>query len=293
MRIALTTPTGQIGSSTVRNLLDAGHTDLVLLVRDASKLPDDVRDATQTREGVQQDADFVREATQGADALLWISPPDWSTDSVFDWYEALGRVAASAVESNGIARVVHVSSEGAQDHDSHGPVSGLGRIEGLLDATGAATRHLRPTFFFENFKAQIPAIQNAGSVFFPVPTTTTTGMIATGDIAQVATDLLTADFQGQHIVPLHGARDYSYDEAAAILSDALGREVTAQQIPVEALREQLASMGATTAWLSGFADLYTSIGSDGYRGEPRTAESTTPTSLEAWARGTFAPMLAQ
>ncbi len=291
MRIALTTPTGQIGSQVVRHLLDAGHTDLVLLIRDAARLPDDIRDAVETREGEQQDADFVRDATQGADALLWISPPDWTTESLIGWYESLGRSAAGAIEANGIARVVHVSSEGAHDHDAHGPVSGLGRIEGLLDATGAAVRHLRPTFFMENFKQQIPAIQNAGSIFFPVPPTTTTGMIATGDIAQVAVDLLTTEWSGVEVVPLHGARDYSYTQAAEVLAQSLGRDVAVQQVPPDALRQQFAGMGATDDWQQGFIDLYTSIGSTGYSADPRTDSSTTPTSLEAWAHGTFAPML--
>ncbi len=292
MRIALTTPTGQIGSQVVRSLLDAGHTNLVLLLRDASRLPDDIRDAVETREGEQQDPDFVRDATQGADTLLWVSPPDWTTGSVLGWYESLGRSAAGAIEANGIARVVHVSSEGAQDRDAHGPVSGLGRIESILDATGTAVRHLRPTFFMENFKQQIPAIQNAGSVFFPVPPTTTTGMIATGDIAQIAVDLLTTEWSGVEVVPLHGARDYSYDQAAAILSGALGRDVTAQQVPPDTLRQQFAGMGATPDWQQGLVDLYTSIGAPGYGTDPRTDSSTTPTSLEAWALGTFAPMLA-
>jgi uncharacterized protein YbjT (DUF2867 family) len=281
MPIALTTPTGQIGSNVVRKLLDAGRTDLVLLVRDA----------TTVHEGTQQDAAFVAHATQGADALFWVSPPDPSTDDVFAWYEGLGRAAAGAVQANGIGRVVHVSSEGAHDTDAYGPVSGLGRIERMLDATDAAVRHLRPTFFMENFKAQLGAIQGAGSVFFPVPPTTTTGMIATADIAEVAARLLATEWSGREVLGLHGPRDLSYADAAAILADALGRDVTAQQVPPDAVREQMAGMGATPAWQQGFVDLYTSIGSGGYRAEARTDATTTPTSLEAWSRTTLVPLV--
>ena len=292
MPLAITTPTGHIGSALVRRLLDAGRTDLRLLLRDASRLDADVRDAVETREGVLQDAAYVRDATRDADALFWLSPNDWTTDSLFGWYETLGRSAAGAVEANGIGHVVHLSSEGAQDRDGHGPVSGLGRIEDALDATAAAVRHLRPGFFFENFEAQIPAIQNAGAVFFPMPPSTTTGMIATADIAAVAADLLLdRSWTGKASVLLQGPRDLSYAEAAEILSDALGREVGVQQVPPDALGQQLDGMGATPEWVDGLVTLYTSIGTDGYRDEGRTPESTTPTELGDWARRSLRPMV--
>ncbi|MGB3544354.1 NAD(P)H-binding protein [Rubrivirga sp.] len=289
--LAITTPTGHIGSALTRLLLDAGRDDLVLLVRDASKLSADVRARTETREGVLEDADYVRAATEGADALFWLSPVNWGHPDPMDWYETLGRSVVGAVEG-GVGHVVHLSSEGAQDRDGHGPVSGLGRIEDALDATTAAVRHLRPTFFFENFEAQIPAIQNAGAVFFPVPETTATGMIATADIAQAAADLLLdLDWSGTETVPLLGAEDLTYADAAAVLSKALGRDVRAQQIPPQALHGQLSEMGAPKAWADAMVQLYTSIGSDAYSGDERTAASTTPTRLEDWARESLRPAL--
>ena len=292
MPLAITTPTGHIGSALVRRLLDAGRTDLRLLLRDASRLDADVREAVETREGVLQDAETVRAATEGVDALFWLSPNDWTTDSLFGWYEALGRSAANAVEANGIGHVVDLSSEGAQDRDGHGPVSGLGRIEDALNATDAAVRHLRPGFFFENFEAQIPAIQNAGAVFFPMPPSTTTGMIATADIAARAADfLLDLSWSGTDTVLLQGPRDLSYAEAAEILTDALGRDVGARQVPPDALGQQLAGMGATPEWVDGMVTLYTSIGTEDYSDQARTPASTTPTELGDWARRSLRPML--
>lgn len=294
MSIAITTPTGHIGSALVRDLLGRGHTHLRLLLRDASKLDADVRDAVETREGALQDAAYVREATDGADALFWLSPPGWTEAGLVEWYDTMGRNAAAAVQANGIGHVVHLSSEGAQDRENFGPVSGLGRIEEALDAvageTGAAVRHLRPTFFFENFEGQ--PIAQTGQVFFPAPTTRTTGMIATADIAAVAADLLAdRSWAGTDVVPLYGPRDLSYDEAAAILSESLGRDVTATQVPPDAVREQFRGMGAPDDWVEGFVALYTAIGADGYRESPRDAASTTPTPLGEWARRSLKPLL--
>ena len=292
MSLAITTPTGHIGSALVRNLLDAGRTDLVLLVRDASKLPADVRDRVETREGVLQDAGFVRRATEGADALFWLSPNDWTTASMYGWYETLAAAATGAVAANGIGHVVHLSSEGAQEREGHGPVSGLGRIEDALDATGAAVVHLRPTFFYENFEAQLPAIAGAGAVFFPRPADTQTGMIATRDIAaEAAARLVDLSWNGRHVVTLQGPQDLSYAQAAEVLSAGLGRPVAAQQVPEAALRQQLMSFGATEVWADGLVELYTRIGTEGYSVEPRSEATTTATPLSAYVAETLRPML--
>ena len=292
MSIAITTPTGHIGSALVRTLLDAGHDDLVLLCRDASKLDADVRDQVETREGDLQDAAYVQAATRGADALFWLSPPNWHVDDMMGWYTSLGRSAAAAIRANGIQHVVHLSSEGAQNRDDYGPVSGLGRVEAALDETDAAVRHLRPTFFFENFIEMAGGIKEAGALFFPAPTDRTTGMIATADIARRAADLLhDRSWKGREVVPLYGPRDYSYDEAAEVLARATGHEIRAQQVPKEAVVGQMSQFGAPPQWAEGLATLYTSIGSDGYREHPREATSTTSTDLEGWAQRHLKPAL--
>ncbi len=290
MSIVLTTPTGHIGSALLRRLLDAGTDAVTVLVRDASKLPHGVRERVEVREGVLQDADFVRAATEGADALFWLSPNDWTVPVLDDWYTALAASVAGAVTANGIGHVVHLSSEGAQNRTDFGPVSGLGRIEAALDATGAAVRHLRPTFFQENFETQLGGIAGAGAVFFPVPETTTTGMVATRDIADRAAALLTdRSWTGRGVVPLYGPEDLSYAAAARILSDGLGREVRVQQVPPEALVGQFTSMGASADFAEGLVRLYTRIGTDGYRDDPRTPDSTTPTALHTYVADTLRP----
>lgn len=295
MPLAITTPTGHIGSSLVRRLLDAGRDDLVLLLRDASKLPADIRERVETREGRLEDAAYVREATVGADALFWLSPNDWTAPDLFASYRDRAAVVAGAVRANGIGHVVHLSSEGAQNRTDHGPVSGLGLIEDALDAlaseTGAAVRHLRPTFFYENFEAQLGAIAGMGAVFFPVPPQTTTGMIATRDIAARAAELLLdLSWTGTGIVALHGPAHLSYTEAARVLSDGLGRPVDVQQVPREALVGQFVGMGASPDYAAGLVTLYEAIGSDAYSADPRTPDTATPTTLDAYVADTLRPM---
>lgn len=296
MSIAITTPTGHIGSALVRRLLDAGRDDLVLLLRDASKLPTNVRDRVETREGDLQDPAYVRAATEDADALFWLTPNVWTTPDLFDFYAEIAEAVTGAVRENRIGHVVHLSSEGAQNRDDFGPVSGLGRVEDALDAvaaeTGAAVRHLRAGFFQENFEAQIGAITQAGAVFFPAPPETQTGMVATRDIAAAAADLLLDDgWTGTEVLPLHGPRHLSYAQAAAVLSEELGRPVVARQVPVDALREQFLGMGASPSFVDGLVALYPRVGTPGYSDDARTGASTTPTELSTYVADTLRPMV--
>ncbi len=294
MPIAITSPNGTIGSRLTRLLLDAGE-DLILLPHSPGKLDGEVRERATVRAVNLEDADATAEATQGADALFWLSPPAMHTPSLSAWYETLGRSAARAVTANGIGHVVNLSSQGAHQAEGLGPVSGLHTVEQAIDGTDAAVVHLRPGFFMENFLAQLDGIRSAGAVFFPAPPTTTTAMIATRDIAEAAAPLLRdRTWSGRRVLGLHGPRDYTYDEAARVLSDVLGREVRVQQVPVEGVIGQFKGFGASDDWARGMAELYSRIGHpDYYAGtEPRTDETTTPTTLRDWAERALRPALA-
>ena len=293
MSIAIATPYGNIGGRITRHLLDAGE-DLILLPHDASKLDEAVRDRATVRPVSLEDADGVAEATRGADALFWLSPHGMHTPSLRGWYETLGRSATHAIRENGISHVVNLSSQGAHQSEGLGPVSGLARVEELIDESDAAVVHLRPGFFMENFFAQLDAIRDAGALFFPTSPDTETAMIATRDIADVAADLLRdRSWSGRRVLGLHGPRDYTYNEAAGVLADVLDREVRVQQVPVEGVVGQFKGYGASDDWARGMAELYSRIGDPEYYAdtEPRTGETTTPTTLRAFAEQALRPAL--
>src|ERR1041385_7674570 len=131
MSIAITAPTGYIGSRLVRLLLDAGA-DLTLLLRNPDKLEPAVRSRVKVEQGELQDPAFVQRATQGAEALFWLTPNDPATPDLRAWYDQLGESAASAVQANAIPSVVNISSAGAQLPNA-GPISGLGQVERHLN----------------------------------------------------------------------------------------------------------------------------------------------------------------
>jgi len=290
MTIAITAPTGNIGSRLVRNLLDAGA-DLTLLLRNPDKLEPAVRSRVKTQQGELQDAAFVRRATHAAEALFWLTPNDPTTPDLRVWYDRLGESAASAVLTNNIPYVVNVSSAGAQLPNA-GPVTGLGQVEQHLNQTNANILHLRPGYFMENMLMQLDAIRHQNSIFQNAPGDVPFPQIATRDIAEAAAQkLLNRSWSGKRIQGLHGPADLTFNEATHILSEATGRSLRYVVISPEQARQEFSSMGLGPAFVQGYLDMEAALSQPGAVAEPRTPETTTPTTFYQWASEVLNPLL--
>ena len=290
MTIAITAPTGNIGSSLVKHLL-AANADLILLLRNPDKLDPSVRSRVKTAQGELQDAAFVQRATEGVETLFWLTPSDPTTSDLRAWYDRMGANAAQAVQSSGIARVVNLSSAGAQLPKA-GPVSGLGQVEKNLNATSAAIVHLRPGYFMENALMQLDSLRHRNSLFAPGAGDVPFPQIATRDIAEAAARLLLDPaWTGQRIHGLHGPADLTFDAAVSIFSAVTGREIRYVPIPPEQALQAFLGMGLSPAFAEGYLDMYASLAQPGAVAEPRTLETTTPTTLERWTREVLKPAL--
>ena len=289
MNIAVTTPTGNIGSVIARRLLDEGA-DVTLLVRDPAKVQELVDRGAEVRQGELQDRDFVAEATAGVDALFWLSPPT-VVENFLETQRSYGEAGAAAARINAIPRVVHLSSVGAQHPSGNGPVSGLHHIENLFDDAAPNVTHLRAGYFMENFLYHVDAIKGMGSVFMTVDPEVRLPMVATRDIGEVAARRLLDDgWTGHQRIGVHGPADLNHIEAAEALSEALGRNIDYVQVTPEQAHEALSSMGLPDGAIAAMLELYDGM-SEGRMesAEPRTAETTTPTTLTEWASEVLRP----
>lgn len=293
MKITVTTPTGRIGQALAGRLLDAG-VDLTLLCRDPDKVRALTARGAKAIAGDQTDAAAVTRATEGADALFWVSPADYTAKDMRAFQNLLGRAAAAAIRSTGVARVVNLSSVGAQHPSGTGPVAGLHDIEKLIEDGAKAVTHLRPAYFFENYLFQAEAIKTAGRVFLPVSGSTRIPMVATRDVAQVAAErLLDGTWTGRSTMGAHGPAGISFDEAATAISEGLRRTVEHFTVAPGNAREAILAMGASENVADTFVEMYAGI----EKGlldpeEPRTPRTTTPTTLVTFARESLAPLVA-
>ena len=111
MTIAVTTPTGHVGSHVVRMLCQAGVRPRVLL-RDPARLDAELAEHVEPAVGDLRDADYVAEATEGVDAIFWVHPDDWSLPDPYADAERTGDGLAAAMRKNRVGRVVFKSSIG-------------------------------------------------------------------------------------------------------------------------------------------------------------------------------------
>ena len=74
--IAVTTPTGNIGSQVVKLLLDADEAVRVI-ARDPEKLAPEVREKAEVLQGSTDDEAVLSRAVEGAESLFWLVPPSF------------------------------------------------------------------------------------------------------------------------------------------------------------------------------------------------------------------------
>lgn len=289
MKIAVTTPTGNVGRHVVAMLIRAGVRPTVL-ARDPHRLDSTIRDLVDAVPVDLGDADAVVAATAGHAALFWVDPPTDAVDPIAE-YTRLGANAARAVTTNGIARTVFQSSIGAEKRHGAGEIDGLARTEELLDATGASVLHLRCGFFFTNLLLQLDAVRG-GVLHVVLPTDQPMAWVAPRDIAEVATHrLLSTDWSGRRLQAVHGPADLSWDQAAAIVADATGWPLRAEQIPDDDMRQMLRGSGMGDGLVEAVMGMSTGL-RDGFTPEqPRDLTTTTPTTLASWSYDVLRPLL--
>lgn len=293
MRIAITTPTGNIARRLTNTLLDQGGHDLVLLARDPSKLADEKARGATVLQGDLADADFVSEATKGADAIFFLCPPNFTVNDYRGHCNELAKTGAAAVQANGIAHTVFLSSLGGHLPEGTGPVAGLHDGENIFSKATQSLTVLRPSFFMENYLFQLDALQGANSVFMPLPGSIVFPMIATADIAARAAEVITQRAPASpQVIALHGQRDLSLDEAAQIIAKTTGREIQHVQVEPAQARESFIGMGMS----EGVADMMLEMYAGFREGKitdivERSAETTTPTTFETFVDNVIAPAL--
>ncbi len=288
MKIAITTPTGNIGSKLVQKLASDSSHQLILLARNADKLKAAEQKGAAIAEGDLSDKSYVTKATEGVDALFWVHPPKYDAENFVEYYRRLAEIGADAIKTNNIKNVVFISSVGAHLGKGTGVVDGLHIAEKILRGVAENLTILRPTLFMENFLMSAETIKSAGNIFLPVSGDTTLPMIATQDIAEAAYHALLNPPSGTKIWSLHGPRDYSFDEAATIIGQAIGKDVKHTEVPAEATRQELLKMGMSQDAATRMVELYTAMNTGHMKDEqPRSDETTTPTRLEDFAQRVF------
>jgi uncharacterized protein YbjT (DUF2867 family) len=289
--IVVTAPTGNIGHQVLENVLDSGE-PVRVIVRDPVRLPSQIRERVSVVQGSHGDIDVVSQAFMGADSVFWLVPPNPHAESVEAAYLDFTRPACDAFKRQGVQRVVGVSAlgRGTAVAGNAGLVSASLAMDDLIASTGVSYRALTMPSFMDNLLRQVEPIKSQGMFFDTVSGDRKAPACATRDVAAVAARLLLdRSWSGQGSVAVLGPEDLSFNDMAQIMSEVLGKPVHFQQIPVEALKARLTGRGTSEAMAQGMVDMMVAKNEGLDNAEPRTPQSTTPTSFRQWCEEVLRP----
>jgi uncharacterized protein YbjT (DUF2867 family) len=289
--IVLTTPTGDIGSQLLTNLLSHDE-ELRVIVRDPAKLPDAVRGRVDIVTGSHGDPEVVGKAFADADAVFWIVPPDSQSPSLEVAFSGFTQAAADAFAASGVRHVVGVSAlgRGTPVAASAGLVTASLAMDDLIASTGVAYRALANPSFMDNLLRQVTSIRDSGVFTDTVDADRRAPSASTSDIAAVAAGLLIdRSWTGVDSVPVLGPEDLSANDMARIMSEVLGRPVRYEREPLDALAARMTSYGLSDAFVRGMVDMMRAKDEGLDDGIARTPQTSTPTTFRQWCERVLKP----
>ncbi|PWH07029.1 hypothetical protein DEO23_06760 [Brachybacterium endophyticum] len=286
--IVVTTPTGQIGSQVVQELLERGE-GVRVIVRDPARLASEVRSRVEVVEGSHDDPAVLDTALGGADALFWLIPPGSTAPSAEAHYLGFARAGAAAVARNGVTRVVGVTSAGHGWPHPAGVLSAAFAMDEVLRSSGADYRALSLPFYMENLLGQVSVIKDQGVFAMTCAGDRLLASIATRDIASAAAELLTdPSWSGQEDLPLFGPDRLTPDQMAAIIGEELGRPVAYQRMPMDDFAAMLRSRGASEQAITDTTQMFAAQDGGIYEEDWKTARLAR-TDFRTWCREVLAP----
>ena len=232
--------TGTTGGEVVRLLQEQGE-PFTAMVRNAAKAEALQAAGVDTVVADLADRASLGLAMKGAESLFLLSA------SVADQAD-LQLNAVEAAEKASVGFIVKVSALGA---DPESPLA-LGRahaeVEEGLAASGIPHAILRPGSFMQNFLGSAETIRGQDQ-FYGSSGDGKIAMIDARDIAAVAVALLTGEEHTGGVYPLTGPEALSNTEAAAVISEVVGREIRYVDVSGDAFKAGLLNAGLEE-WLA-------------------------------------------
>ena len=234
--ILVTGAAGKTGRYVIRELVEKGariralvhHKEYIERVEEIG--------AVEVVHGDLRDRRTMDQAVEGIRAIYHI-PPNVHPDEV-----AIGKTVISASQSAEIEHfvyhsVVHPHIEAMPHHWQKM------RVEEQLFSCGLAFTILQPAAYMQNILAQWDTLIGDGCYRAPYPLETQLSLVDLKDVAEVARLVLTEDGHSGATYELIGTKPMSQVEVAQILSDGLGREVTAERTPIEVWEQGALDVG--------------------------------------------------
>jgi len=170
-------------------------------------------------------------AFRGAEGVFVLVPPNFDPLPGFPEAQALGKTLRTALEQANPARVVYLSTIGAQASEPN-LLTQHTIIEKALVELPMPVTFLRPAWFMENSSWDVAPAKNQGIIpSFLHPLDRPVPMVATEDIGRVAAGLLQVAWSGRRVIELEGPGRVTPHEIAAAFAKLLDHPVRMEAVP--------------------------------------------------------------
>ena len=234
--------TGQIGGIIAKTLL-AARQPVRAVVRDAGKAQAWVDRGCDLALANIEDPRALTAAFREAEGVFVLVPPNFDPSTDFSEARAIGVGLRAALDAARPARIVYLSTIGAQAIQSN-LLTQHTIIEQALAELPLPITFLRPAWFMENCSWDVAPARNQGVIpSFLQPLDKPLPMVATADIGNVAAGLLQEEWSGRRIVELEGPRRVTPNDIALGFAKLLGHPVRMEAVPRQSWEQLFQSQG--------------------------------------------------
>jgi uncharacterized protein YbjT (DUF2867 family) len=289
--IAILGATGNVGGK-IAAIVAEKNEPVRLIARTDAHLRPLVKKNVTAYAGDIGNSEFLAKALEGVDAVFTLVPPNPTAPDFLGYADGIGGSIAKAVETAKVKQVVNLSSVGAELEGGGGPITGLHRLEERLNRIkGLNVMHLRAAYFMENLLWNIDLIRSKGIAGSAIRGDLRFPMIATRDIAAYAAERLTKrDFIGSSVRYLLGQRDLTLVEAAGAIGKGISKPgLPYVMFPYDEAEKGMMSVGLSPDMSKTYVEMARAFNEGKIRVPDRTAENTTPTTIEAFCSEVFVP----
>lgn len=244
---------GQVGSGIVTHLIEKGE-QVKGVIRDEKKAGKLEKSGATVAIADANDLPALVAAFQDGSTLFALTPESGHERNVIGETKDILENYRKALANSPIKKVVGLSSIGAQYETGTGNLVMSYLLEHAFTGMPIKQIFVRPAYYFSNWMMYLGSVMKTGVLptFFPVDLSIP--MVSPEEVAAFVADVIQKEEEDGKIFELSGAA-YSSEDVAKAFSDALGKEVKAEQIPREKWESTLLEVGFTPDAIRNFIEM--------------------------------------
>lgn len=197
----------------------------------------------------------LTEAFKEGNSLFVITPETGQEKDLIADAKSMLQTYKKALKNSPIRMVVGISSFGAQHEKGTGSIQVSYLLEHAFTELPVQQIFIRPTYYFKNWMAYLPVVQEQGVLPSFFPPDFEMSMVSPQDVGKLAAQILADPPVNNRIYELKGPQVYSVADVARCFANELKKEVQVQQIPRNEWEQTMKKEGLSPSATANFIEM--------------------------------------